>query len=258
MIKPIGLISGHYESRSLKQSIPILTELLALEIVSEKAREVTMKHPNTDWLLVVHEGRPDAPDKPRLNHYGVRVATNQETDNALEYLKARKEQLHLKVDKTQNRHMAYSVHFVEPGGCWWEIESYEDGVKKNLARNVSNPWKTPLLPERFPGRGYIPQAMTHGTIGCINLEASRRFYREVLGLDVVAPYHSNNKPHYIKHPSTPWIRGSVHQCYIADAGYDPLRQTPQTVNRLDGNPIRPNTVRHSLPQPDRDRKLSLR
>ncbi len=204
MIKPIGLISGHYECRSLKQSIPILTELLALEVVAEKAREVTMKHPNTDWLLVVHEGRPDTPDKPRLNHYGVRVATNQETDNALEYLRARKDQLHLKVDKTQNRHMAYSVHFVEPGGCWWEIESYEDGVKKNLGRNVSNPWKTSLPAERFPGRGYIPQAMTHGTIGCINLEASRRFYREVLGLEVVAPYHSNNKPHYIKHPSTPW------------------------------------------------------
>jgi len=32
-----------------------------------------MKHPNTDWILVVHEGSPDAPDKPFRNHYGVRV-----------------------------------------------------------------------------------------------------------------------------------------------------------------------------------------
>ena len=202
MIKTIGLVSGHYECRSLKQSIPILTELLALEVVAEKAEEVTVKHPNTEWLLVVHEGGPNAPDKPRLNHYGVRVATNQEIDNARDYLRARKEQLGLKVDKTQSRHLAYSVHFVEPGGCWWEIESYEIAAKKNLGGNVSNPWKTLLLPEKFPGRGYIPQALTHGTIGCTNLEASRRFYREVLGLDVVPP--PGGKPQYIKHPSTPW------------------------------------------------------
>jgi len=202
MIRPIGLINGHYESRSLKQTIPILTELLALEVVAEKAREVTMKHPNTEWHLVVHEGRPDAPERPRFNHYGVRVATNQEIDNAHEYLRAKKEQLRLKVDKIQSRHLAYSVHFVEPGGCWWEIESYEMAAKKKLGGNVTDPWKTLLPQEKFSGRGYVPQAMTHGTIGCDDLETSRRFYREVLGLEVVPP--PGGKPHYIKHPSTPW------------------------------------------------------
>ncbi len=203
MIKPIGLINGHYECRSLKQSIPILTELLALEVKAEKAEEVTMKHPNTDWRLIVHEGGSEAPEKPRLNHYGVRVTTNEEVNNAREYLSARKEHLHLRVDKTQRRHEVYSVHFIEPGGCWWEIESYEDVVDRHLGRKASNPWTTPLPPEKSPGRGYTPQAMTHGTIGCDNLEASSRFYREVLGLDVVPPPYSDY-PHRIKHPSNPW------------------------------------------------------
>jgi catechol 2,3-dioxygenase-like lactoylglutathione lyase family enzyme len=68
---------------------------------------------------------------------------------------------------------------------------------------VSVPWETPIPEERFPGRGYIPQALTHGTITCLNLDSSRQFYREVLGLDVVSPSPSI-KPSYIKHPSTPW------------------------------------------------------
>ena len=65
------------------------------------------------------------------------------------------------------------------------------------------PWQAPLSADRFPDRGYIPQALTHGTITCINLERSREFYRNVLGLDVVSPSRSV-KPHYIKHPETPW------------------------------------------------------
>ena len=203
MIKPSGLISCHYECRSFEQTIPILSELLALEVIGEKGTEVRMRHPNTDWILIVHESGANAPDKPRLNHYGVRVTTNQEINSAFEYLMGKKKQLHLKVDKTQEKHLAHSVHFVEPGGNWWEIESYENAVKKGLGANVSVPWKAPLPPEKFPGRGYIPQALTHGTIGCNSLEASRRFYKEVLGLDVVSPL-PNVPPRYIKHPSTPW------------------------------------------------------
>ena len=203
MLKPIGLVSGHYECRSLEGTVPVLQEFLALEVVRENGKEVVMKHPNTGWLLVVHEGGPAVQDKNRLHHYGVRVATNQEVDNAHEYLRAKKQQFRLKVDKTQNRHLAHSVHFVEPGGNWWEIESYEKAARAGFGENVAVPWEKPLSADRFPGRGYVPQALTHGTITCINIEASRRFYQEVLGLDVVSPSHTV-KPHYIKHPSTPW------------------------------------------------------
>jgi catechol 2,3-dioxygenase-like lactoylglutathione lyase family enzyme len=204
MIKPVGLTHGHYECRSLKDTLPILQDLLAFEIVERAAETAVVKHPNTGWLLVVHEGGPNAPDKPRLNHYGVRVATNQEVDNAREYLLSKQSEYKLvEVDKLQNRHLAHSVHFVEPGGNTWEIESYELAVKAGLGANVSIPWQNPLPAERFPGRGYIPQALSHGTITCLNLDRSREFYREVLGLDVVSPSRSV-KPSYIKHPSTPW------------------------------------------------------
>jgi len=203
IVNPIGLINGHYECRSFDETIPILTDLLALEVVAQRDKETIMKHPNTGWLFVVHEEGPNASDKLRLNHYGVRVATNSEIDEAAEYLQSKKRQYRIKVDKIQHKHLARSVHFLEPGGNWWEIESYEDAVKQGLGANVSIPWETPLLPDKFPGRGYIPQALTHGTIGCSSLEASRKFYKEVLGLDVVSPV-PNVPPRYIKHPSTPW------------------------------------------------------
>ncbi|HEX2226628.1 MAG TPA: VOC family protein [Candidatus Binatia bacterium] len=224
MIKPVGLTHGHYECRFLKDTIPILQDLLAFEVVRETDGIVIMKHPNTGWLLVVHEGGPNAPEKPRLNHYGVRVATNKEVDNAREYLLSKQSEYGLvEVDKLQNRHLAHSVHFVEPGGNTWEIESYEFAVKAGLGANVSVPWQTPLPQERFPGRGYIPQALTHGTITCLNLDRSRQFYREVLGLDVVSPSPSV-KPGYIKHPSTPWYIVSLERAPELRVPLTPLQR----------------------------------
>ena len=203
MIKPIALANGHYECRSLKQTVPILTDVLALEVVDEKAGEVTLKHPNTDWLLIFHEGGRNSPDKPLRNHNGVRVATNAEIEKADAYLEKMKEQYQIEIMKPRNHHFARSVHFFEPGGNWWEIESYELAVKAGMGENVLPHWKSLLAEEKFPGRGYVPQALSHGTMECYDLDRSRQFYREVLGLDVVAPSPSA-KPHYVKHPATPW------------------------------------------------------
>ena len=36
MFKPIGLVAGHYECRSLQQTLPILQDLLALEVSRAK------------------------------------------------------------------------------------------------------------------------------------------------------------------------------------------------------------------------------
>lgn len=203
MLKPIALVNGHYECRSLKQTVPILTDLLALEVVEEKSGEITLKHPNTDWLLIFHEGGAEAPDKPLRNHYGVRVATNGEIEKADAYLEKMKDQYQIEIMKPRNHHFARSVHFFEPGGNWWEIESYELAVKAGMGENVLPHWKSLLPEEKFPGRGYVPQALSHGTMECYDLDRSRQFYREVLGLDVVAPSPSA-KPHYVKHPATPW------------------------------------------------------
>jgi len=203
MLKPIALVNGHYECRSLKQTVPILTDLLALEVVEENRGEVTLKHPNTDWLLIFHEGGTQAPDKPLRNHYGVRVATNGEIEKADAYLEKMKDQYQIEIMKPRNHHFARSVHFFEPGGNWWEIESYELAVKAGMGENVLPHWKSLLPEEKFPGRGYVPQALSHGTMECYDLDRSRQFYREVLGLEVVAPSPSA-KPHYVKHAATPW------------------------------------------------------
>ena len=77
MLKPTGLISGHYECRSFAESLPILNEFLALEVIDERDTEKIVKHPNTGWQLIVHANGADAPIKSMRNHYGVRVATKK-------------------------------------------------------------------------------------------------------------------------------------------------------------------------------------
>jgi catechol 2,3-dioxygenase-like lactoylglutathione lyase family enzyme len=52
-----------------------------------------------------------------------------------------------------------------------------------------------------PGRGYIPQAFSHGTLQCDDSQASQHFYTEVLGLEIAGRM---NTAIYVKHPTTPW------------------------------------------------------
>jgi catechol 2,3-dioxygenase-like lactoylglutathione lyase family enzyme len=202
MLKTTGLIAGHYECRSLAETLPVFTDLLAMEIVEQKAGEATLKHPNTNWRLIVHEGGPDAPEKTFDNHYGFRVGTHEEVEAAWKYIEAHKEKYRLsKITKPQSAHFAYSIYFREPGGNHLEIEYYNPGGALHGRSHTAGHWENPLTSERFPGRGYLPQAFTHGTLQCDNVERSRRFYVEVLGLEIAAGF---NTAQYIKHPSSPW------------------------------------------------------
>jgi len=204
IVKPTGLVHGHAECRCLDETVLVLTRILALQVIDRRGGQATLKHPNTAWKLILHEGGPDAPDKPERYHYGVRVSNNREVDNAYQYLIARKEELGLKkVVKRRERDGSYSMFFVEPGGNYWEIESYENRHKAGLPYPIAYPWKNELVEADFPGRGYIPQALTHATIECVDLEASVKFYQNALGLDVIT-HVPTVRPHDIKHPSTPW------------------------------------------------------
>ena len=53
------------ECRSLADTVPVLTDLLAFERVTQELGAVTLRHPNTRWKLVIHEAGPDAPPKQR-------------------------------------------------------------------------------------------------------------------------------------------------------------------------------------------------
>ncbi|HET9916417.1 MAG TPA: VOC family protein [Candidatus Binatia bacterium] len=201
MLHPSGLINGHYECRSFAESLPILKEFLALEVVGESDGAKIVRHPNTGWQIIAHEKGADAPIKSMRNHYGVRVTTNAEVDHATEYLESRKGEFGIKVIKPRENHNAYSVHFYEPGGNYWEIESYEHAVEQRMGKTTNPHWSKPLPQDRFAGKGYVPQALTHGTLENDDLAASERFYQEALGLEVVKLWPSSC---YIKHPDTPW------------------------------------------------------
>jgi catechol 2,3-dioxygenase-like lactoylglutathione lyase family enzyme len=205
MIHTTGLSATHMECRNLQESLTVLTELLAFEKIAEKPGEATLKHPNTHWLLVVHEAGPEAPPKPMHNHWGVRVVNPEEVDRAYDYLVAHKAQYKLgAIGKPTWSHGSYSCYFVEPGTNGWEIECYEAFNRKQTTAEKFGAVKTAhwnqLLPEeKFPGRGYVPQGFTHGTLVATDLEASRNFYTNVLNLDA---HRFSDNVIYIKHPDT--------------------------------------------------------
>ncbi len=202
MHKTVGLIHGHYECRSLEETLPVLTDLLALEIVERKDKEAVVKHPNTGWLLVVHEGGPSVADKPHNNHYGFRVANTKEIPVAWKYLEAHKDKYRLKnVYEPSEAHYAYSVYFEEPGGNTLEIEYYNPNAAAHGRSVAARHWENLITEEQFPGRGYIPQAMSHGTLQCDDKETSDRFYQEVLGLK---NQRGGKTSPYISHPAGPW------------------------------------------------------
>jgi catechol 2,3-dioxygenase-like lactoylglutathione lyase family enzyme len=193
------------ECRNLGDSMAVMTDLLAFEKLSERPGEATLKHPNTDWRLVLHEAGPDAPAKQMHNHWGVRVLTAEEVDRAYEYLTAHKAQYKLgAIGKPTWSHGSYSCYFVEPGTNGWEIECYEAVNRKDATAQsfgkVKTPHWTEVYPEeRFPGRGYVPQGFTHSTLVAVDLEASHEFYAKVLGMEV---HRFGSIVIYVKHPTT--------------------------------------------------------
>ncbi len=201
----IGLTHAHMECRFLEETVPVLTHLLGFEEVATGDDQLTLRHPNTDWLMVVHQAGADTPDKQMHNHYGVRVLTNGEVDAAYEYLNAHKEEFKLKQVGVPNfSHGSYSLYFLEPGTNGMEIECYETVLRKErewgrLGGVHAPHWESPLAPERFPGRGYVPQGFTHGTLASSDIKVSEAFYRNALGLKT---YRSYANVRYTKHPAT--------------------------------------------------------
>jgi hypothetical protein len=218
MLKPIGLTEGHYECRSLDETLPIFTDLLAAEVVERTEKQAVVKHPNTAWRLVIHEGGPNAANKPHTNHYGFRVANSKEIPQAYEYISNHKAQYKIKsVTKPHEAHFAYSIYFKEPGGNDLEIEYYNPAAIKQGRKIAAPHWETPLTEEQFPGRGYIPQAMTHGTLNCDDKESSDKFLEHVLGLSIIGGGRMST---YITVPSDPWyvvVLPTTHRDYLTAA-----------------------------------------
>jgi catechol 2,3-dioxygenase-like lactoylglutathione lyase family enzyme len=206
MLKKPQLIEGHYECRSFDETLPVFTDLLGMEVIQRhNDAELAMKHPNTGWTLVLHEAGSDAKNKPLMNHYGWRVSSRAEVDSACEYLKKVKDQYRLpRVGKPSMLHIAYSFYFGEPGGNSLELEYYEPEAAKQAA--VYGPhWQAPYPAEKFSGKGYVCQGLSHGTLECdeSEKESYRRFIGEVLGLELV-PLPPTLPVLYLKDAFNPW------------------------------------------------------
>ena len=219
MLKPIGITEGHYECRLLDETLPIFTDLLAAEVVERSDKQAVVKHPNTKWRLVIHEGGADSKNKPHSNHYGFRVASSKEIPKACEYISQHKEQYKIRsVTKPHEAHFAYSIYFKEPGGNDLEIEYYNPAAVKHGRRIAVTPWQTPLPEEKFQGRGYVPQAMTHGTLNCDDKEVSDKFLANVLGLPIIGGGRTST---YVSVPDYgPWyivVLPTTHRDYLSEA-----------------------------------------
>lgn len=201
-IKPEGITYGHYECRNLDESLPVLSDLFACEIVARQEKNAQVKHPNTSISLIVHEMDEATPDKPHANHYGFRVAYHKEIEAAAKYLSENKDKYQLKsIVGPQASHFAYSVYLEEPGGNTLELEYYNPNAASHGRRIASGHWDDLLTDSNFSMKGYIPQAMSHGTLECDDPEISNSFYTEVLGLEVVG---GGNISTYIGLSSQPW------------------------------------------------------
>ena len=107
---------------------------LALELITANGDNAVLKRPNTGWKLIAHNSSADASDKPFQHDYGVRVGTNHEIDRAHECLQSTKREYKIKIIQPKENHNAYSVHFFEPGGNFWESSLMKKQIKPVSAR----------------------------------------------------------------------------------------------------------------------------
>ena len=61
MLKPTGLINGHYECRSLDETLPIFTDLLALEVVEREDGVLLRSPPPRRERITIEEFRKRVP-----------------------------------------------------------------------------------------------------------------------------------------------------------------------------------------------------
>lgn len=202
LLKPLSLSYGHYECRSLDETLRVFTDLLSTKVTARGDDYAVIQHPNTLWQLIVHEAGSAAPAKPHSNHYGYRVASHTEIDAAGSYLREHQGDYGLTlVDGPRASHFAYSVYIEEPGGNTIEIEYYNPRAAAHGRPIAAQHWETPLPQQQSLDRGYTVQALSHGTLECDDKLLSNYFYTEVLGLQVLG---GGNISTYIGHRDTPW------------------------------------------------------
>lgn len=58
MLRPVALTHGHYECRRLDETLPVFTDLLAMQVLERDREHAVVQQPNTERKLVVHDSGP--------------------------------------------------------------------------------------------------------------------------------------------------------------------------------------------------------
>ena len=73
MLKPIGLIEGHYECRSLTKRCRFLPICWLWKLSNAKTNRRSLNIPTRSGAWLCTKEGPNAANKPHTNHYGFRV-----------------------------------------------------------------------------------------------------------------------------------------------------------------------------------------
>ena len=203
ILKTTGLIAGHYECRSLAETLPVFTDLLAMEIVEQEAGR---SHAQTSEHRL-------ALDRPRRR---ARRA-GEDFRQSLRLSRRRAMKRSKPPGNTSKRTKRNTISARSPSrraliSLTRSIFASPAAITGNRILQSRRRAAWPLAHRRPLGqaahrRAVCPSAATcrkrslTARLQCDNIERSRRFYIEVLGLEIAAGF---NTAQYIKHPASPW------------------------------------------------------
>lgn len=206
LLRAKALISGTLPSRDLDASKAFYQEALGLE-VRQMAEDRLILRLGTEHVYEVEKVDRDF-DMPILRHNGFQSRGDLVAEHAK--LEAEREKYGIKkLTKPMVQHGTFGFYLQDRDGNWWEGNLAVDGpMDQDLEDLTEHPDMTPeqarrrfkpgvdILSERIdayreahkddnvPGKPSIFQSIriSHGTLEVNNLQESRTFYEEVLGL----------------------------------------------------------------------------
>jgi catechol 2,3-dioxygenase-like lactoylglutathione lyase family enzyme len=207
LLRPAALVSGTLPVRDLDASQEFYTEVLGLEVRRVSADRMVVRI-GFDHVYEVEE--TDAPEKmPLLSHNGVFARGDIVAAHAR--LVELKERYGIrKLTKPGLGHGTFGFYMNDRDGNWWEVNRAIDGIPEDHMVDLSDgpAMTSEEARKRFQPEGDILQdaidafvartrdlpldkpsilqttCISHGTLESNDLQESRRFYEEVLGLQV--------------------------------------------------------------------------
>jgi len=208
LLKPLALANGTIPSRDLKASRRFYEEVLGLEVTDHDPDGLIIRL-GGDHTYLVEQAGDDVPGMVLLNHNGLFLDAGEGVDDAYAKLTAAARDYDIRqLTKPMYQHGSYAFFMLDADLNWWEFYHPAAGPRLDLtdgpqmtadevrawfqarrerdeAATRSSAGVAPTTGNGQVGRGLLRTSMlSHGTVESLDLHASRRFYEEVLGLNV--------------------------------------------------------------------------